>query len=68
MRGRRQNGLSRVQEYAENMGFLTVFTKSGDLLVKKAKRMDIGMEWFDQYERDPMQRDELERVITIIVR
>lgn len=68
MRGRRQNGLSMVQEYAENMGFLTVFTKSGDLLVKKAKRMDIGMEWFDQYERDLMQRDELERVITIIVR
>ena len=67
--------LDYIQTYAERQGYKTFFTRKGDLIIKKtpiyAEASNIapsGLEMFEKYERQPLQKDELEHIITILIR
>ena len=71
MRSVSKDSLSKVQAYAESLGLNTFFSKKGDLIIKKRGPRDwdaVGTEMFERYERETLQTDELEHIITILIR
>ena len=68
---RTKSHIQKVQDYAESLGLTTCFSKHGDLIVKKRPSWDykaVGLEMFEKYEGEPLQKDEIEHIITILIR
>ena len=78
------NNMDHVADYAMKLGFRCFFSRKGDLIVKKPGPFEgmgtlaenniaavddiFGLEWFDPLEREQPQKDELNHIITILIR
>ena len=67
--------LDFIQTFAERHGYKTFYSQKGDLIIKRtpiyaeaSNYVPSGLEMFEKYEGQPLQKDELEHIITILIR